>query len=463
MASAAGPPTPGAPPSPLIIRMAEYVVAALSTPLPPAAEEAAVHHILDTLAAIVSGRRLPAGKAGASFAALKALPGVAVVIGTSQRTDPGYAALANGMAAHADESDDTHELSKSHPGSSIVPSALATAQARGRSGRDFVRAVALGYDIGTRISPALWPTFEAVRRQPRATPGISGTFGSASAAGALRGFDERQVRHLFSYAAQEVAGMNTWKRDTEHVEKAYVLGGWPAFSGLFAADVVEAGWSGVEDVFTGQPNFLDIVGTDAVPQDLVAELGTRFEVTRTHIKRHAVGSPAQAPIQALSAIVRDHQLKDADVARVVVRLPAVLAETVQKSREMPDINLQYLLSTVIARGELTFADTHDRELFTAWQSADDGGRVLVVPDPDMSSRRQALVEVTTIAGDTFSHRVDRVHGSPENPLGESDVVAKATDLMGPVLGAQRTAEVCRATLDISTASDLEGLAGLLAG
>ena len=65
------------------------------------------------------------------------------------------AALANGMLAHANETDDSHKDSRCHPGCGVVPVALAMAEKEGRSGEALLRAMVLGYDVCCRISPAL--------------------------------------------------------------------------------------------------------------------------------------------------------------------------------------------------------------------------------------------------------------------------------------------------------------------
>jgi 2-methylcitrate dehydratase PrpD len=437
--------------------LAAYVADALEHPLPPAALEATKHHVLDTLASTVAGSRLPAGEAGAAYGRDHGRAGEAIVIATGDSLAPEFAALANGMAAHADETDDSHELSKSHPGCSIVPASLATAQAARPTGAAFLRAVALGYDVGPRVNMAAWPSFIDVREERRGTPGISGMFGSAAAAAALRGLDKSRVRVLLSYVAQQVGGMNTWKRDTEHVEKAYVLGGWPAFGALFALSLVDAGWSGVADVFDGDPGFLDIVGKDPDPRRLVEGLGTRFEIERTHIKLHAVGSPAQAPIQALLAVIESNGLSNGDIASVRVMLPAVLAHTVQRSRRMPNINLLYLLATVVADGAFTYEAAHDEERFERWRDSGGDGRIEVVPDSEMEPRRQAVVEVTTADGGLLDYRVDVVRGSPENPMSAAEVRSKATGLMAPVVGEERAAGIADAVEGLDGAPNLDGL------
>lgn len=107
------------------------------------------------------------------------------------------AALAGGMLAHADETDDSHAASLTHPGCGIVPAALAMAESRKAGGTALLRAVALGYDIGTRASLALGG--HALADTGRDTHSIGTMFGAAAAAGSLAGFNADQARHLLSY------------------------------------------------------------------------------------------------------------------------------------------------------------------------------------------------------------------------------------------------------------------------
>lgn len=451
---------PGAATTTVTGELVRYVEGAVSRPLPDGALQATKHHVLDTLAASVSGSRLPAGVAAAGYVRDRGEAGPCVVVGQPYTASPAHAALANAMAAHADESDDTHELSMSHPGCSIVPAALATAEETRSTGPELLRAVALGYDVGCRLNMALWPSFTLVRSQKRGTTGTAGTFGSGIAAAALRGLDASRLRSLLSYMAQQASGVSTWKRDHEHVEKAYVFAGWPAFSAMFAVSVVEHGWPGVQDVFAGDLNVLDIVGTDPDPTVLTDALGTRFEVERTHIKLHAVGSPAQAPIQALLELMRRESLTDQDVAAVEVTLPTVLARTAKPSR-MPDINLHYLLSTVLADGDFSFAAAHDHGRFRAWEQAGGDPRITSVADDRMEPSRQAVVVVTTVGGARFRNHLTTVVGSPGRPLSDDQVRAKAADLIGPALGRSRAEQITAAVLSLEDVDDLGVLSDLL--
>src|SRR5206468_8120362 len=107
--------------------------------LPPAVTAKTKHHILDTLAAILSGSRLRAGRLAAGYAARLAGAPEATVMGTSLVVPAETAALANAMAAHADETDDSHLGGRFHPGCGIVPAALAVAEQQDRGGAALIR------------------------------------------------------------------------------------------------------------------------------------------------------------------------------------------------------------------------------------------------------------------------------------------------------------------------------------
>src|SRR5262245_49596415 len=126
-------------------RLARYMAQARERALPPEVARDTRHRILDTIAAMVSGAHMKPGEMAIRYA--KAQGGVteATVLTTDIRTTAVNAALANGMFAHADETDDFEPVTKAHPGSSVVPAALAMGEREGSSGAELIAAVALGY------------------------------------------------------------------------------------------------------------------------------------------------------------------------------------------------------------------------------------------------------------------------------------------------------------------------------
>ncbi len=109
------------------------------------------HRILDTFAAMVSGARMRPGRTAVKYVRELGGEPQASVVGTSFHTTTVNAALANAMCAHSDETDNFEPVTKAHPGSSVVPSALGMGEHQGQSGEAMIRAVALGYDLACRL------------------------------------------------------------------------------------------------------------------------------------------------------------------------------------------------------------------------------------------------------------------------------------------------------------------------
>src|SRR5256712_10690392 len=286
-------------------QLAQYMAEARRRSPPPKVAQAGKHRILDALGAIVSGSRLKAGELAIRYVRLQGGVPEASVLATDVKTSAVNAALANGMFGHADETDDFEPATKAHPGWAVVPAALAMAEREGRSGTELLRAVTLGYDVCCRFLMALGP--DLVRATHRSAEGTSATFGSAAAAASLARLDEKGMRYALSYAAQQVSGVWSWDRDSEHVEKAFDFAGMGARNGVTAAIMVQAGFTGVPDVLDGEHNALEALSREPRPEEMVAGLGSRFFVTETAIKGFSVGYPIQAPLDAFLTLLREHK------------------------------------------------------------------------------------------------------------------------------------------------------------
>lgn len=440
--------------------LSEYVVQCGNADMPADVRHKACQHLLDTLASMVSGSGLLAGRKAAKFILGQGTGEEALAVGTSMFTTAANAALANGMSAHADETDDSHAPSLSHPGCAVVPAALAAAERRRASGDALLRALIAGYDVGCRISLALGRDNLDLRKSTHSSHALVGVFGAAAATAVIEKLDKQQVRHTLSYAAQSAAGVTSWLRDGRHVEKAYVFGGMPAHNGLNAGLMVSAGLDGVDDVFAGHPNFLDAWSPDPDRGELAAGLGERYEVMRTNIKKYSVGSPAQAAVQAAVELFEENRFEASDITDIEIRLPSDLANVVD-SRSMPDINVQYLVAGTLVDGQFSFAMAHnERRMRNDPVIEELVSRTTLLPDESMTLTRQA--KMTIRVGDEDLHRhVEHVRGTVDDPMTDEEVTEKALELMKPVLGAERSRKVVDAAWRIEEVDDVSDLQNLL--
>ncbi len=453
-------PAPGV--STIMTRLSTFMAAAAAAKLPPDVVEKTKHMILDTFAAMISGSELPPGRFAINFARAYKGDRIATVAGSNVLCGPIEAALANGMLAHSDETDDTHPPSNSHPGCSTIPAALAAGERFNISGQHFLRAVTLGYDVGTRVTATLG-RLEYMSDTHRSTHAICGTFASAAAAGCAASLNAQQMRWLLSYTAQQASGIAAWQRDSDHVEKAFDFAGMPARNGVTAALLVQAGGTGVGDVFTGADNFFDAFQPKNDPSMVIEKLGELYEVSRTNIKKWTVGSPIQAPLDALEILLKRHKFQPDQVKEIVVRTATNEAKVVD-NREIPDICLQHMLAVMLVDKTATFKAAHDLARMKDPEILRQRAKVRLVGDAELERlmpRRVGIVEVTLNDGMKFSERVDNVRGTVENPMPREEVIAKARDLIVPVLGAPVSAKLIEKVLDIENVKSVLELRPLL--
>ncbi|HJQ64639.1 MAG TPA: MmgE/PrpD family protein [Burkholderiales bacterium] len=453
--------------SPLMRELATYMSRALRKALPKEVVEKTKHHVLDTIAAMVSGSRLLPGKKAISY--VKTLGGTkeSTVIGSKIVTSAQHAALANGMLAHADETDDSHAPSLTHPGCGVVPAALAMAEREKRSGAQFLRAVALGYDVGCRLTMALH-SYD-FRDVGHSTHSFGPMFGAAAAAGALAGLTYDQTRHLLSYTAQQTSGVSCWMRDEEHIEKAFDFGGMPARNGVAAAAMVAHGFTAVEDVFSGERNFFVAydethrIGRAPEPDRLTRELGSTYEIINTNIKRWSVGSPIQAPLDALLELIREHGIKADQVEKLVVRVAHQGANTTD-NRHMPDICMQHMCAVMLIDGIVTFASAHDEKRMKDRRVLALRSRIQLSGDDELTRAlpsRQGIVELTLKDGRELRNHVKAVRGTTHNPMKREEVDEKCFHLMAPILGKARARRLCDAVWALDGVANVRSLRPLL--
>ena len=453
--------------SPLMKTLATYMAGAAKKPLPKHVAEKTKHHLLDTIAAMVSGSRLLPGTKAIAYA--KTLGGTpqSLVIGSKIVTNAEQAAHINGMLAHADETDDSHAASLSHPGCAIVPAALAMGEREKSSGTQLLRAVALGYDLCARLNLSLHPY--DFRQAGHSTHIFGPSFGAAAAASLLAGLDYNGMRHALSYTAQQCSGISCWMRDEEHIEKAFDFGGMPARNGTASASMVASGFTAVEDVFSGERNFYVAydetrrIGLKPQPQRLIKDLGKVYEIMNTNIKRWSVGSPIQAPLDGLLELIREHGVKAADVEKLVIRVAHQAANTTD-NRNMPDICMQHLCAVMLIDGIVTFKSSHDEKRMKDKKVLDLRKRITLYGDDALTAAlpsRQGILELKLKNGKTLHKHVKAVLGTAQNPMTRAQVDEKCYHLMAPILGAARARKLCDAVWNIEKVGNITKLRNLL--
>jgi 2-methylcitrate dehydratase PrpD len=196
----------------------------------------------------------------------------------------------------------------------------------------------------------------------------------------------------------------------------------------------------------------------------VDKLGANFAITETDIKKWTVGAPIQAVLDAVEILIKRQTFSADDVKDVTVRL-ARTQGVVVNNREMPDICVQHMVAVMLIDKTATFKSAHDKPRMQDPAVLKVRAKVSLVPDDGELQRalprREAIVEITLNDGTHLSEHVKTVRGSAANPMTREEVVAKARELMTPVLDAANASALIEKILALETVKNVRELRPLL--
>ncbi|MDA8248455.1 MAG: MmgE/PrpD family protein [Rhodospirillales bacterium] len=416
--------------------------------------------LLDSIGVIACGMQEPEMRALLARLADRHAPGAAAAIGGGRRFAAPLAAFVNGTAGTMLELDEGNQYARGHPGIHVVPAVLAAAAGSGASGADLLTAIVLGYEIGARVGIA---SKLRVTMHPH---GTWGTIGAALAAARLGGADAALLAETISIASS--LGLSTSRRTM--LEGGTVRNSYAGFSnqlGLMAWDLAAAGFVGEAD---GVATVYGTVIADQFrPQEMVAELGTRWEVARNYFKRHAACRYTHGALDALAQITAraGGRIAPADVEAIEVDThvwAAQLDAPAPRNMLAAKFSLPFAIATTLVNGAATVpafrAAALQNEIAQALAC-----RVAVREDPALTARlpglRPARVRVTLRDGRVFAAETLTNRGDTEDPYTADEVLAKFHELADPVWGAAHCARIADAVLDLHAAADGAALHDLL--
>ncbi len=424
-------------------------------------------YALDTLAMALGG-----ASAASSRIARKALwsgPGAATLYGTGQTASAAEAALLNGTAAHALELDDDHRTSVMHPGAVVVPAAFALAEATGASGADFLRGVLAGYEVAIRTGEVFEGGLYRNGFHPTA---VCGVFGAAAACAVILRLDAPAFARAMGIAGTQAAGLVEWRTDGSWIKRLHP--GRSAQSGLMAAQLAAAGFTGPVTVFEGAYGVFKALGHGAPVRAaaLTEGLGQRFLSLGTAIKPYPCCRFSHGAIDL--ALAARSGLAGRSPGAVTVRLfrTDVLTYHPRPANTVDaQFNIPYLVATALLTGGVGLADFTDAAIARPEILAL-AARITVVEDPGFSAQypETYVTELDIASAEGPLHlRSDCPSGDPEAPAYRADpgllrreTVAKALRVLDECGHADTAPALVRAVLALPDAPDLSAVSAALA-
>jgi 2-methylcitrate dehydratase PrpD len=362
----------------------------------------------------------------------------AATVFASGRSSAAGAALANGVASHILELDDVHKGSTLHAAAPVIPAALAVAEREHASGRDFLLAVALGYEAALRIGEAVNPSHYRFFHPT----GTAATFGAAAAAGSLLKLDAARMLDALGSAGTQAAGF--WEFNADGTMSKHLHPGKAAFNGVLAADLARAGFTGAARILEGDRGFFRAMSASYDATRITDGLGTHWKIGENCFKLHSCCGHTHTAID-VALDLRARASGAIDSVHIQTYGPGfeIVKELNPRSPYQAKFSIAYCVAAALLEGKVGL------EQFAAERFGPDGvrhagiaavlSRTRVTVENDLTAKYPAAwpgrVTVTQRDASVLAGASDYPRGNPENPVSTEVLEEKFLALIEPRFGA----------------------------
>ncbi len=360
-------------------------------------------------------------------------PGESSVIGTGERAPALHTSLVNGLLIRALDYNDIYwNQDPSHP-SDLIPAALSTGEARGRSGRDLILAIALAYEFEMRFCQAGLP---GIRERKWHHASLT-AFVSPLVAGKMLGLNAEQLTHAMGISASHsmtlgcvTAGKLTMMKNT--------VDPMATQSGVQAALLAEKGYHGPAHVIDGKEGLTQCLGPDWDLNRLTNGLGQDWQILICGMKAFPTEALTHAPISGVLSLVLENDLQCEQIALVEIDTLAKAADILSDpskynptTRETADHSLPYCLAAAMVLRRVT-PDIFGEEFLVDTRIRETLPKIKVRADASFEAQFPKLqpcnVRITLTDGRTLSRHLDWPKGDPRSPMSDDELDVKVKSL-----------------------------------
>lgn len=387
-----------------------------------------------------------------------------LIWGSKLKTSAEYAALANATMAFHLELDDVHRTSHTHPGISTIPSALALCQQYSLSGKDLIRAVAVGYDVCIRIGMTVSPSVYVDKKY--LAPGILSAAGAAAVSAVLLGLTKEAASGALG-GASYLSPVSCYESFRLGAPVKDVIMGWGGLTGILSARLAAQGFYGPDTSLDGEYGFFETVSDHYSVDSIVLSLGSAFEILNTGMKPYACCRQHHAAIDCMLDIRRQAGIKLEDVETVTVRTFTVASRGNHKSPDsVPSAkySIPYIMAVTLEFG-MAWREQFTEELLTNQRIMDFAQRVEVIADAELDrlydEKWPSIVEVKLKDGRKFTSRYDLPKGEPEFPIALEERKSNFLSLASDAIGETKSRELWDYIISLDMQKNLNNLWKLL--
>lgn len=404
--------------------LAEFIYSTSYQDLPENVIHQAKLCFLDFLGVSLRGSR---GKSAEIIRNIINTHGDSTVIGGDTST-PMDAALANGVSAHSQDLDDGHRLAQLHPGACVIPAAMGLAESSKRSGKEFITAMVVGYQVAIQLGMLINPGH---RQKGFHSTGTCGTIGAAAAASKLLDLDKESILNALGLAGTQAAGL----LESDHAGSMakHLHAGKAAQEGVLSALLANEGFTGAHTILEGKEGFLKAMGEVKKGKYPLPEMNTakptpwKFEILRVYFKKYPVCRHLHSSLDAILKIIKENQIKISHIQDVTVETYEIAAlhdnyhpETVEGFRQ----SLPLSMAMAINNGNLDITNIGSNS-YKGLNEIASKIRIKCNEDLDKLYPQKRSSKVTLrIKGKLYTERIDLPKGEPENPFTKEELLNK---------------------------------------
>ena len=434
-------PTTAPKPTPPVTReLAHYLVTASYDDLPANVRKEGVRSLLNWVGVAIGGSRHETVDIAVAALSPFSGPAQASLFGRRERFDIMNAAFINGVSSHIFDYDDTHLKTIIHPAGPVVSAIIAYSEMQPVSGKEFLNALVLGVETECRIGNSVYPNHYDVGWHITGTVGV---FGSAAAIGKLLKLNEQQMRWALALAASQPVGL---RESFGSMTKSFNPGR-AASNGIFAAMLASKNFTSSDGMIEAKRGWANAVSTKQDYNQILGDLGKRYESTLNTYKPFACGIVMHPAIDAAIQLRNENKLTADQIERVDLKVHPLVLELTGKKTPQDGLEGKFSVYHAVAvaliegaGGEKQFSDraVNDPTVVAL------RGKVVPVVTPGIDA---AQVDMTIVLKDGRQlHRyIAHAIGSVEVPMTDQQLETKFADLAEGIIPApmiRRVMDAC---------------------
>jgi len=389
------------------------------------------------------------------------------VIGTNFQTNCTQASFANSISVNAWDYDDVSPTG--HPGSTIIPAALAIAERTQKSGKELLTAVVLGYEVCERVGAAIRATYK--RRDMVFGIGTHQTFGSVTAAGKLLKLTTDEMLDAFGIAGAFSPLPHEGKFGYPHVAFVKDNVAMATQAGVYAALLAQDGFVGCKTILDGDKGYWIMAGSDRCDFDELADV-KGFRILNVSVKPYPSCRWTHTTLEAVSDIIRENGVEARDIENILVRTISPVAESKDinfvnygpKNSADAQFSVPYPLAMIVhgvPKSEWHLKDNLNNPIYLKTEmkikiEKDANAQKVWEEQKSLSDVVPTTVRITTKKGE-FTRHCEVSKGSPQRPLTYSEVEQKFIELVSKRMGFERGSEIIETLKRIEQLDDISKL------